>query len=54
MSEVNEAQLQELIEKREQAKVLFLKYTGAVEALQSILSQPKPEKKSKKESKAKK
>ena len=41
MSEVTEAQLKELIEKQEQAKVLYLKYVGAVEALTSILNQSK-------------
>ena len=54
MSEVNEAHLQDLIEKREQAKALFLKYTGAIEVIQSILSQPKVEEKPKKTTKAKK
>ena len=38
--EITEAQLDELKGKMEEAKVLYLKYVGAVEVMESLLSLP--------------
>ena len=51
--EVTKEQLQELKDKEEQTKTLFLKYQGAIEVLESILNAPKVEK-PKKQAKTKK
>ena len=53
MSDISSAHLDELKDKMEQAKVLYLKYLGAIEVVESILNPPKPEE-PKKEPKLKK
>ena len=43
--EVTESHLKELKDKMEQAKVLYLKYVGAVEVMEGLLSAPIKEEK---------
>lgn len=45
MSEVTKEHIAEMKEKMEQAKVLFLKYSGALEVLESIVNIPTKDKK---------
>tara|TARA_B100001094_G_C18169812_1_gene794389 strand:+ start:1175 stop:1339 length:165 start_codon:yes stop_codon:yes gene_type:complete len=48
MAEITEEQLNELKGKMEETKVLYLKYVGAVEVMESLMSIPSVPEKSKK------
>lgn len=48
MSEVTEQHIKEIKDKMEQSRIIYLKYAGALEVLESIVSAPKIEKKDKK------